>query len=171
MMVDLKSRLLKGIDAADECDVDKSGSLDTVETKQTTGRGRTKTKRTSDNVAAGPLPPALEELERVFTALNTVHGFLQRQRMQATWVNVKQSLQQLCFPEGDEKICLQAVKNIATLCPKASHYNLHSCQLYLCESHPEEFYAQGVCSRFSRMLVLQNLLMIDCVVFTVDSAE
>jgi len=101
--------------------------LDSEDLKQATGKG--KTKRKSD-ILAGPLPPALEELQRVFTTLNTVHGFLQRQRIQATWFNVKQSLQQLCFPEGDEKTCLQAVKNIAILCPKASYYHLkilHSC--------------------------------------------
>lgn len=91
--------------------------------KQSTGRG--KTKRKSD-ILAGALPPALEELRRVFTALNALYGFLQRQCMQATWANVKQSLQQLCFQDGDEKICLQTVKNIAILCPKASFWGFSS---------------------------------------------
>lgn len=88
--------------------------------QQCSGRG--KSKRKSDIVVSEALPPALEELQRVFTALNTVYGFLQRQRMQATWSNVKQSLLQLCFPGGDEKPCLQAVKDIAVLCPKASKF-------------------------------------------------
>lgn len=91
------------------------------EMQQCSGRG--KSKRKSDIVVvAGALPPALEELQRVFTALNSVYGFLQRQRMQATWSNVKQSLLQLCFPGDDEKPCLQAVKDIAILCPKASNF-------------------------------------------------
>uniref|UniRef100_A0A7I4DT40 Uncharacterized protein n=1 Tax=Physcomitrium patens TaxID=3218 RepID=A0A7I4DT40_PHYPA len=89
--------------------------LEGGETKQSTGRG--KTKRKNEDLG-GPLPPAAEELKRVFTALNTVYGFLQRQRMQATWANVKQSVQQLCFQAGDEKMCLQAVKSVAILCPK-----------------------------------------------------
>ncbi|KAG0570699.1 hypothetical protein KC19_6G181500 [Ceratodon purpureus] len=90
-------------------------SFDGGEGKRSTRRGKTKRKGVD---LAGPLPPAIEELKRVFTALNTVYGFLQRQRMQATWVNVKQSLQQLCFSEGNEKMCLEAVKAIAILCPK-----------------------------------------------------
>ena len=108
----------------DECEVGsqlEQENLDGGERKRSTGRG--KAERKGEDLA-GPLPPAIEELDRVFTALNTVYGFLQRQRMQATWVNVKQSLQQLCFPQGDEKICLEAVKNIAILCPKASVLHL-----------------------------------------------
>jgi hypothetical protein len=103
----------------DGCEVgNQEGSLDRGEGKHSAGKGRTK--RKGEDLAVVPLPPAVEELERVFTALNTVYGFLQRQLMQATWANVKQSLQQLCFPEGNERACLEAVKNIAILCPKAS---------------------------------------------------
>jgi hypothetical protein len=82
--------------------------------------GKLKAKRKRGNVA-GPLPPAIEELRRVFTALNTVYGFLQRQHMQPTWVNVKEALQQLCFQEGKMQTCVQAVKHLAALCPKASY--------------------------------------------------
>lgn len=67
----------------------------------------------------GPLPPVLENLKRVFTALNTVYGFLQRQHMQATWGNVKQALQQLCSRTGEERASFQDVESLATLCPKA----------------------------------------------------
>lgn len=94
-------------------------NLDRGEGKKSAGRG--KTKRKGEDLTE-PLPPSVEELKHVFTALNTLYGFLQRQCMQATWLNVKQSLQQLCFPKGNEKMCLEAVKSIAILCPKASTY-------------------------------------------------
>lgn len=122
VFVSLCKRILSG--NADGTDIDNQREQEVLEggeTKQSTGRG--KTKRKNEDLG-GPLPPAAEELKRVFTALNTVYGFLQRQRMQATWANVKQSVQQLCFQAGDEKMCLQAVKSVAILCPKASQPHL-----------------------------------------------
>lgn len=95
--------------------------------------GKLKEKRKRGNVA-GPLPPAIEELRRVFTALNTVYGFLQRQHMQPTWVNVKEALQQLCCQEGKMQTCVQAVKHLAALCPKASYSSREVHITSLCSS-------------------------------------
>ncbi len=79
-------------------------------------RRNSSTKQQEEQFEVVALPPALERMKRVFVALNSVYGFLQRQHMQATWSNVKHALQQL----ADKKICVQDIENLATFCPKAS---------------------------------------------------
>ncbi|CAM6036430.1 unnamed protein product [Sphagnum compactum] len=84
-------------------------------------RRNSSTKQQEEQFEVVALPPALERMKRVFVALNSVYGFLQRQHMQATWSNVKHAVQQL----ADKKICVQDIENLATFCPKAIVF-LHS---------------------------------------------
>lgn len=62
-------------------------------------------------------PHALQRPIKIFSVLNTVYGFLQKQHMQATWGNVRESLKQLSC-HAFEEVSVNEIEQLAALCPK-----------------------------------------------------
>ncbi|EFJ19701.1 hypothetical protein SELMODRAFT_418902 [Selaginella moellendorffii] len=56
-------------------------------------------------------------MERVFNALNSVCGFLEKNRIELTWASVKSALQHSCT-NIDEVVTLADIKDLAFICPK-----------------------------------------------------
>ncbi|KAK9795209.1 hypothetical protein WJX73_000198 [Symbiochloris irregularis] len=62
-----------------------------------------------------PLPPVLERLELIFTALNTVYSFLLNLHVQATWTTVRAAILQ--NPKCADA-CPADIQNMSALCPE-----------------------------------------------------
>ncbi|XP_024518116.1 uncharacterized protein LOC9638071 [Selaginella moellendorffii] len=72
---------------------------------------------TNPGESSSEYPPSLQRMERVFNALNSVCGFLEKNRIELTWASVKSALQHSCT-NIDEVVTLADIKDLAFICPK-----------------------------------------------------
>ena len=81
-----------------------------------------------DNIQSSspPLPPSLDRLHEIFRCLNVISSFLQKQRVQTTWENVKHAFTELILkevkgehadPSGNVKF-KRDIEDMALFCPE-----------------------------------------------------
>lgn len=100
-------------------------------TSESSARKRSRIRENADNLSGFPRP--LQRLERIFTALNSVCGFLERNQIELTWKAVKSALQHSCT-HIDEDVTVDDVKELAYVCPKVRFLAENELTPYLEES-------------------------------------